>query len=50
MIRKFLIDLGVYIEITPEEMQNVVDTTGKRFDFRMRGKYYTFNKHPVGIR
>jgi len=45
-IRLYWIKNGAYREITKEEMNNVFVTTGKKYDFKMDGKFYVFNHHP----
>lgn len=48
-IRNWQIELGVYVAITPEEMQNTVVSGGKKYEFKINGVFYTFDKHPPGV-
>lgn len=48
-IRRWLIELGVYAVITPEEMQAMSTLGGKRYDFKMNGMHYIFKNHPLGL-
>jgi len=47
-IYSWMIDLGVFREISPEEMSDTLVSDGKKYDFRMNNKFYIFNKHPEG--
>ena len=44
-IYKWEINNGIYREISSEEMDRTQVSHGKKYDFKMNGKYYVFNKH-----
>jgi len=47
-LRAYLINERVYVEISDEELAQIVTTRGKKYDFQRAGKKYIFNDHPEG--
>ena len=43
-IRQYLVNMGYYIEIDPKD-PNII-STGKKYDFRLNGKFYMFDHQP----
>lgn len=43
--RRCLIELGVYRIITDEEIARIQTLGGRKYDFQLGGKKYTFEKH-----
>jgi hypothetical protein len=41
-LRQLGIQLGIYREITEEEMSRVYVSCGKKYDFKLNGKWYVF--------
>lgn len=44
-IRKWMIEHGVYVQTTIEEMDKTYISRGKKYDFKMGGRFYRFGKH-----
>jgi len=42
-LQNYGIAIGVFKEITEEDMQSIIVSSGKKYDFKRNGKYYSFD-------
>lgn len=42
-LREYAISIGIYREVSKVELDNTVTLGGRKYEFKLRGKYYVFN-------